>query len=93
MRWALARAWYRLRHRFCRDIILEELTDALHPDFGYEWNEGGTGYEYIEAARHEGACSMLDSIRSSLRDYPYCGGDIEIMKAVEKIIEDDRNKR
>jgi hypothetical protein len=50
----LLKTWDRLRMRFYRDIIQDELTEALHPDFGYVWQEGGQGHEYIEQARQEG---------------------------------------
>jgi hypothetical protein len=37
-------------------------------------------------ARDEGANWMLDSIRASLQGYPNCGGDIEVMAEVDKIV-------
>lgn len=42
-------------------------------------------YERDKAKHYEGACWMLDSIRASLRVYPNGGGDIEVMKEVDRI--------
>lgn len=46
----------------------------------------------IEKARHEGAMAMLESVRASFRDYPFGGGDIEIMKEVDRIVRDAMEK-
>ena len=40
----------------------------------------------IEAAEQRGAIEMLDRIRGSLKEYPNCGGDIVVMKEVERIV-------
>ena len=39
---------------------------------------------------HNGANWMLDSIRGSLHAYPNGGGDIEVMKEVDRLIEQAR---
>ena len=39
-----------------------------------------------ETFRCQGHREMLDSVRGSLRGYPNCGGDIEIMAEVERIV-------
>jgi hypothetical protein len=39
----------------------------------------------LATAEHKGAREMLESIRSSLRGYPDMGGDIEVMKEVDRI--------
>jgi len=40
----------------------------------------------LDRAKQEGATTMLESIRGSLRGYPNCGGDVEVMREVERIV-------
>jgi hypothetical protein len=82
--------WWALKV-FCpwvyyRELAQETITDALHPDFGWIWRDEEIGGQSVRAAREEGQRQMLESIRSSLRDYPNIGGDIEVMKEVDRII-------
>lgn len=91
IRGTIQQRWGRFRYKLClfffKDIILEELTDAMHPDFGYLWREpDGEGYKYIEQARHQGWCEALDAVTASLRAYPHGGGHIDIMREVERLI-------
>jgi hypothetical protein len=38
-----------------RRIVQDELTDALHPDFGYAWQPPeGVGFKYMETAYKQG---------------------------------------
>lgn len=40
---------------------------------------------FAQRAQQEGASQMLDSIRGSLQGYPDLGGDIEVMRSVERV--------
>jgi len=42
-------------------------------------------YERSEKALQAGWQQCLDSVRASLQDYPMAGGDVEIMREVERI--------
>jgi flagellar biosynthesis/type III secretory pathway protein FliH len=50
----MRKLWYRFDCWLCKDIIQEELTSALHPDFGWIWNEDQQGGILIKQARAEG---------------------------------------
>ena len=86
-RW-LQQLRYNLARRFFADVIAEEFTEVLHPEFGSYWAEGGEGDIFIKQATFDGWCQCLDSVRASLRDYPNAGGDIEIMNEVDRIVAD-----
>ena len=50
----LRQLWYRFDLWLCHDIIEEELTNALHPEFGYIWEDDQQGGIAIVQARKEG---------------------------------------
>lgn len=43
LRVRLSKLWWNFlsRRKFIRKIVSEELTDALHPEFGWAWDEDG----------------------------------------------------
>ena len=51
-----------LARRFFAGVILEELTDVLHPDFGSFWVEGGEGAFYLDEAALQGWCECLNNV-------------------------------
>lgn len=60
----LRRLWYKFRCRLCRDIVQEELTSALHPDFGWIWQDGERGGRYIEDAFEGGVAAVVTAIEA-----------------------------
>lgn len=57
--------WGRFRYRLCmlffKDIVLEILTDYMHPDFGSLWQPpNGEGYLYIQQAFERGRQAGLE---------------------------------
>jgi hypothetical protein len=40
--------WYHFDLWLCKDIIDNEITECIHPDFGWLWVPGGDGYRYLE---------------------------------------------
>jgi hypothetical protein len=77
---------------FYRDRFRWELTEALHPEFGWVWREGEQGGRLLRAAELRGWQSCLDAVRGSLVGYPNAGGDIEIMTQVERICRENKVK-
>ena len=67
--------WKRLRYRllvwFFKDLILEELTDALHPDFGWVWQPpDGEGFKYVEQSFKQGYTqAQLDFYRDGIKGW------------------------
>lgn len=73
-----------------KSITTESLTDAIHPEFGWVWKEE----EKMGQARKqwgEGWKAAIDAVRVSLQSYPHGGGDIHIMKEVERLIKEGRS--
>lgn len=50
----MRKLWHQFDLWLCKDIVQDELTNAIHPDFGWIWQEGENGYKYIEQSRREG---------------------------------------
>lgn len=72
-----------------KDIVLEILTDYMHPDFGSMWQPpDGEAYLACEQARINGGQEMLGMVVGSLRGYPHLGGDIEVMREVDRLIKE-----
>ncbi len=72
-----------------------ELAQKLYREFqslhsrqhGFNWDQIYVMFlHHINKAYEEGCSNMLGSIRGSLEGYPDSGGDIEVMRLVDKIL-------
>ncbi len=64
----LKHLWHEFDFWFCKDLIEDELTQALHPDFGYVWMEGGDGDRFIKEARLQGFKAGQKDILGEFKD-------------------------
>lgn len=67
MKWRMKHLWYRVFlwtfRGTVREIIQEELTEALHPDFGWVWMPpDGEGYKYMKEAHADGWRQAFEQI-------------------------------
>jgi hypothetical protein len=46
--------WYKILYRVARSVIQDELTEALHPDFGWVWREEEQDGKFISSAYEQG---------------------------------------
>ena len=76
----------KLRFRFLRwlaaDVIAEEYTMLMHPEFGSAWQDGGE----CHGAYQQGFTDCLREVTTSLTLYPDAGGDIHVMEQVDRIV-------
>ena len=67
IRGSLRQRWGRLRYKLCyllfKDVVLEVLTDHLHPDFGSIWQPpDGEAYKAVQHAFHDGWRMAFDAV-------------------------------
>lgn len=77
--------------RIVRRIVEDTITNTIHPDFGWIWNEGEMGFKALKDAERAAHERCLALVRSSLRNYPSGPLDVIVLQEVRRLIQEGRN--